>query len=179
MCAYDARKEQCLVNYCDNHCANQYSFRVNRIKNDLRDFCYKGEIDNKPRIIKIDTGSDISIVNDNFVEFDKPKIGIENCYVKYPTEEDQTTALLDPSVGHPDPPVHIPSVSPGASKLSKTIRQSQSSSSEWESPRKQPVTSPPYERFSVPQADENSNYWDPEKRTQTKPPLIYRERSLS
>jgi len=38
-------------------------FFQNKIKNDLRDFYYKGEVNNKPCIIKINTGSDVSIID--------------------------------------------------------------------------------------------------------------------
>ncbi|KYN50245.1 hypothetical protein ALC62_05961, partial [Cyphomyrmex costatus] len=41
----------------------------------------------KPCIFKIDTDSDISIINQNFLKFDRQKMEVCNCYVRYPTEE--------------------------------------------------------------------------------------------
>jgi len=44
---------------------------MNKIKNYLKDFYYEGEVNDKPYVVKINTGSDISIINSNFVESDK------------------------------------------------------------------------------------------------------------
>jgi len=58
---------------------NQCSFRKNRIKNNVKDFYYESKVNDKPCLLRIDTGSDISIINSNFVESCKPKIIIDNC----------------------------------------------------------------------------------------------------
>jgi len=50
----------------------------------VKDFCYEGKVNNKPCLLRIDMGSDISIINSNFVE---SKIIIDNCNVKYLTGE--------------------------------------------------------------------------------------------
>jgi len=45
----------------DVHVTNQFSYRNNKTENNLKDFCFAGQLDNKNCIFKIDTGSDISI----------------------------------------------------------------------------------------------------------------------
>jgi len=74
------------VNYCDVH-ANQFSFRNNKTENNLKDFCFVGQLDNKNCIFKIDTGSDISIVNRNLIASNKVKFKLNNCSLRYPTGE--------------------------------------------------------------------------------------------
>jgi len=51
----------------------------------MKDFCYEGKVNDKPCLLRIDMGSDISIINNNFIESCKPKI--DNCNVKYLTGE--------------------------------------------------------------------------------------------
>ncbi|KYM95033.1 hypothetical protein ALC62_14334 [Cyphomyrmex costatus] len=55
-------------------------FRENKIKRDLREFCYEGEMNDKHCIFKIDTGSDV-------LKFDRQKMEVCNCNVRYPTGE--------------------------------------------------------------------------------------------
>ena len=45
----------------------------------MKDFYYESKVNDKPCLLRIDTGSDISIINSNFVESCKPKIIIDNC----------------------------------------------------------------------------------------------------
>jgi len=47
-------------------------------------FCFQGEVNNKRCVLKIDTGSDVSILN-NLIEPSQCKIKINNCNLKYPT----------------------------------------------------------------------------------------------
>lgn len=58
--------------------------KLNRIKDNLNDFCYAGEIVGNVDF-RIDTGSDVSILNVNLIELDKIKIN--NCNLRYPTTE--------------------------------------------------------------------------------------------
>jgi len=53
----------------------------------LKDFCFTGQLDNKNCIFKIDTGSDIAIVNRNLVALNKVKFELNNCSLRYPTGE--------------------------------------------------------------------------------------------
>jgi len=55
----------------------------------MKDFCYEGKVNDKPCLLRIDTSSDISIINNNFIESYKLKITsiIDNCNVKYPMGE--------------------------------------------------------------------------------------------
>jgi len=51
----------------DVHVTNQFSwndflFRNDKTKNNLKDFCFAGQLDNKNYIFKIDTGSDIFLL---------------------------------------------------------------------------------------------------------------------
>ncbi|KYN30168.1 hypothetical protein ALC57_00375 [Trachymyrmex cornetzi] len=50
-------------------------------------FCFEGEVNNKRCNFRIDTGSDISILNDDLVGSDDFKVKINNCNLKYPTGE--------------------------------------------------------------------------------------------
>ena len=79
-CSYD------INNQC-NLFTNQCSFRINRLKYNSMNFCFKGEINNKHCIFRIDTSSDVSILNDNLVRSDESKVKINNCNLKYPTGE--------------------------------------------------------------------------------------------
>jgi len=64
---------------CDVHVTNQFS--------NLKDFYFTGQLDNKNCIFKIDTGSDISIVNRNLITSNKVKYKLNNCSLRYPTGE--------------------------------------------------------------------------------------------
>jgi len=63
-----------------NHC-----FRINRIKKNS--FSYKGNIDSKVCLFKIDTGSDVSVVNEKLIRGSKRRYVMKNCFLKYPTGE--------------------------------------------------------------------------------------------
>jgi len=65
-----------IVNQC---------FRISRIKKSF--FCYKGIIDGKTCLFKIDTGSDVSVVNERLIGGSKFRFEIENCFLRYPTGE--------------------------------------------------------------------------------------------
>jgi len=69
------------------HVTNQFSFRNDKIENNLKNFCFAGQLDNKNCIFKINTGSDISIVNRNLIASIKVKFELNNCSLRYPTEE--------------------------------------------------------------------------------------------
>jgi len=72
---------------CNEHVTNQFSYRSVKTENNLKYFYYTGQLDNKGCIFKIDTGSDISIVNRNLIPFNKVKYKISNCSLRYPTGE--------------------------------------------------------------------------------------------
>jgi len=72
---------------CDVHVTNQFSFRNDKIENNLKDFCFAGQLDNKNCIFKIDTSSDISIVNRNLIASNKVKFELNNCSLRYSTGE--------------------------------------------------------------------------------------------
>jgi len=48
---------------------------------------YKGNIDGETCLFKIDTGSDVSVVNEKLIRGPKRCYVMENCYLKYPTGE--------------------------------------------------------------------------------------------
>jgi len=50
-------------------------------------FYWKIQLDNKSCIFKIDTGSDVSIVNRNLISLNKVKFELNNCNLRYPTGE--------------------------------------------------------------------------------------------
>ncbi|KMQ84394.1 krab-a domain-containing protein, partial [Lasius niger] len=58
--------------------------RISRIKNN---FYYKGNLDGGICRFRIDTGSDVSILSEEFVKGPKEHFEIENCCLKYPTGE--------------------------------------------------------------------------------------------
>jgi len=70
---------------CDVHVTNKFSFR-NKTENNVKDFCFAGQLNNKNCTFKIDTGSDISIVNRNLMASNKVKFELNNCSLRYPTE---------------------------------------------------------------------------------------------
>jgi len=72
---------------CNVHNVNQSSFRNNKTENNLKDFYFAGQLENKDCIFKIDTGSDISIVNRNLIASNKVKFELNNCSLRYPTGE--------------------------------------------------------------------------------------------
>jgi len=72
---------------CDVYVTNQSSFKSDKTENNLKDFCFAGQLDNKNCIFKIDTGSDISIVNRNLIASNKVKFELNNCSLRYPTRE--------------------------------------------------------------------------------------------
>jgi len=53
--------------YCYVLVTNKSSFRNNKTENNLKDFCFVRQLDNKNCVFKIDTSSDISTVNKNLV----------------------------------------------------------------------------------------------------------------
>jgi len=71
---------------CNVHVTNQFSFRNNKTGHNLKDFYFTGQLDNKNCIFKIDTGSDISIVNKNLIA-SKVKYKLNNCSLRYPMRE--------------------------------------------------------------------------------------------
>ena len=71
--SYSTKSKQYFNNRCINFCPyncyiNQCSFRKNRIKNNVKDFYYERKVNDKSCLLRIDMGSDISIINSNFVD---------------------------------------------------------------------------------------------------------------
>jgi len=83
-CSYDIIDDVCCSNI---DIVNQSSFRNNKTENNLKEFCFVGQLHNKNCIFKIDTGSDISIVNRNLIALNKVKYELNNCSLRYPTGE--------------------------------------------------------------------------------------------
>lgn len=65
----------------------QCSF-INRIREAKRDFCYIISLNEKKCVFKIDTGSDVSLVNRKFVRQGEQKFPVVGRRFKYPTRED-------------------------------------------------------------------------------------------
>lgn len=72
----------------------QTPFSINRISGvenfevkEGKRFCYSGLLNNQSCIFKLDTGSDVSIVNEKFVTEAEGRVLIKDCYLKYPTGE--------------------------------------------------------------------------------------------
>ena len=63
---------------------------MNRFKYNSMNFCFEGEINNKRCIFRINTGSDISILNNNLMGSDEFRIKINNCNLTYPAGEKVT-----------------------------------------------------------------------------------------
>lgn len=61
-------------------------FKINRIKH-CNNFCYYGSVENQDCSFRIDTGSDVSILNKKFVNRNKVKLGVKGYNLKYPTGE--------------------------------------------------------------------------------------------
>jgi len=83
-CSFNVVDDIC---YCDVLVTNPSSFRNDKIENNLKDFCFVGQLDNRNCIFKIDTGSDISIINKNLVAPNKIKFKLDNYSLRYPTGE--------------------------------------------------------------------------------------------
>ena len=64
-----------------------YLLNVRRIKTNVNYFYYKGKVDGKECSFKVDTGSDVSILNRKLVDNEMKKIRIGNLNLKYPTGE--------------------------------------------------------------------------------------------
>lgn len=61
-------------------------FKINRIKH-CNNFCYYGKVDNQDCLFRIDTGSDVSILNKRFANENRIKLEVKDCNLKYPTGE--------------------------------------------------------------------------------------------
>jgi len=53
----------------------------------LNNFCYVDKVHDKYCVFKIDMSSNVSILNSNLIELNKPKIKINNYNLKYATGE--------------------------------------------------------------------------------------------
>lgn len=73
------------INTPENCCLNKKCFNLSRIKENL--FYYKGLIDSNNCNFKIDTGSDISVLNKSLVRVPRRQYEIKESYIKYPTGE--------------------------------------------------------------------------------------------
>jgi hypothetical protein len=51
-------------------------------------FCFRGFVDDQPCIFKIDTGSDVSVLNKRFVKENKQRVFVKHCNLRYPTGEE-------------------------------------------------------------------------------------------
>lgn len=60
-------------------------FRISKFKRNL--FCYKGFLDWKTCLFKIDTGSDVSVTSEKVIKGPKRRFKVKNCFLKYPTGE--------------------------------------------------------------------------------------------
>lgn len=62
--------------------------KFNRVKQDSYCFCYRGRVNDKECVFRIDTGFDVSILNRKFVVIDeRKKFGQEEFNLRYPTGE--------------------------------------------------------------------------------------------
>jgi len=50
-------------------------------------FCYKEKLNGKICLYRIDTGSDVSIINNKFIEGTERNFNVGNCKLEYPTGE--------------------------------------------------------------------------------------------
>jgi len=57
-------------------CSNVNLFRIRK---KLNNFCLEGRIDGHPCLFRIDTGSDVTILRENFLGFKEPRILANNC----------------------------------------------------------------------------------------------------
>ena len=62
--------------------------RVCRVLRKLKAFEFDGSVDKKSCILKIDSGSDVTILNSKFVEPRYHRIPLDGPNLKYPTGED-------------------------------------------------------------------------------------------
>jgi len=71
-----------------------FSF-LKRVKRLSEDFCYKGKLNGKECLFgllcllyyRVDTGSDVSIISNKFINGTERKINVGNCKLRYPTGE--------------------------------------------------------------------------------------------
>jgi len=68
-------------------------FCLNRVKRLNEDFCYKGKLNGKICSFRIDTGSDVSIINNKFIEGTERKFDVKNCKLRYPTGENVSVSF--------------------------------------------------------------------------------------
>ena len=52
-----------------------------------KNFYYKGKLERKNCCFKIDTGSDVSLVNERFIDKNKKRLAVKEINLKYPTGE--------------------------------------------------------------------------------------------
>jgi len=59
------------------------------VKEKKKKFCFKGLIDKRVCIFKIDTGSDVSVISSRLIDSSKRRIPLDrSCCLKYPTGEE-------------------------------------------------------------------------------------------
>jgi len=68
-------------------CSNVNLFRIRK---KLNNFCFESRIDDHPCLFRIDTGSDITILREKFLDFKEHRILANNCLLRYPTGETVT-----------------------------------------------------------------------------------------
>lgn len=61
------------------------TFSINRIKQNSDCFCYGGKLDCIYCNFKIDTDSNVFILNKKFVKEEKERINVEDCKLRYPS----------------------------------------------------------------------------------------------
>ena len=67
---------------------NGSNIRVCRVLRNLKVFEFDGSVDKKSCILKIESGSDVNILNSKFVEPRRHRILLDGLNLKYPTGED-------------------------------------------------------------------------------------------
>jgi len=72
---------------CAPNKIEQYSCGVERIVTEGNPFCFKGTVSGKLCFLKIDAGSDVSILSRKLVGFSKRRLSLGNNFPKYPTDE--------------------------------------------------------------------------------------------
>jgi len=68
-------------------------FCLDKVKQLNEDFCYKGKLNGKICSFRIDTGSDVSIINNKFIEGTERKFDVKNCKLRYPTGENVSVSF--------------------------------------------------------------------------------------
>jgi len=63
-------------------------FNLRSVNCHKKDFCFEGKLNKKKCLFRVDTGSDVSILNCKFIENLEKKLPKNDCRLRYPTGED-------------------------------------------------------------------------------------------